>query len=140
MSVYVDNREVALGRRIGKGGEGEVFLATTQSGLAVKLYTVKDKASRERKIVAMIRAGLATKSPLTAFPISLVRQKTGEFAGFTMRLVPEHLPLHDLYAPGSRKQKFPQADFRFLVRTASNVARAVASVHHAGCGWRFARI
>jgi DNA-binding helix-hairpin-helix protein with protein kinase domain len=133
MSVYVDSREVALGRRIGKGGEGEVFLATTQSGLAVKLYTVKDKASRERKIVAMIRAGLATKSPLTAFPISLVRQKTGEFAGFTMRLVPEHLPLHDLYAPGSRKQKFPQADFRFLVRTASNVARAVASVHHAGC-------
>jgi len=81
----------------------------------------------------MIRAGLAKKSPLTAFPISLVRQKNGEFAGFTMRLVPEHMPLHDLYAPGARKQKFPQADFRFLVRTACNIARAVASVHHSGC-------
>jgi DNA-binding helix-hairpin-helix protein with protein kinase domain len=131
--VYIDNREVPLGKRIGKGGEGEVFVAVREAGLAVKLYTVKDKASREKKIVAMIRAGLAKKSPLTAFPISLVRQKNGDFAGFTMRLVPEHSPLHDLYAPGSRKQNFPQADFRFLVRTASNIARAVASVHHSGC-------
>src|SRR5258707_15708616 len=115
-SIFVDDREVPLGRRIGKGGEGEVFLAASETGVAIKLYTVKDKASRERKIVAMIRAGLAKKSPLTAFPIALVRQKNGDFAGFTMRLVPEHLPLHDLYAPGSRKQNFPQANFRFLVR------------------------
>lgn len=132
-SIFVDNREVPLGRRIGKGGEGEVFLAASETGVAVKLYTVADKASRERKIVAMIRAGLARKSPLTAFPISIVRQGNGKFVGFTMRLVPEHMPLHDLYSPGSRKHKFPQADFRFLVRTAANIARAIASVHHAGC-------
>jgi DNA-binding helix-hairpin-helix protein with protein kinase domain len=132
-SIFVDNREMPLGRRIGRGGEGEVFLAASEAGLAVKLYTVSDKASRERKILAMIRAGLAKKSPLTAFPISLVRQRNGEFLGFTMRLVPEHMPLHDLYSPGSRKHKFPQADFRFLVRTATNIARAIASVHYAGC-------
>jgi DNA-binding helix-hairpin-helix protein with protein kinase domain len=132
-SIFVDDREVPLGRRIGKGGEGEVFLAASETGVAVKLYTVADKASRERKIVAMIRAGLAKKSPLTAFPISIVRQRNGKFVGFTMRLVPEHMPLHDLYSPGSRKHKFPQADFRFLVRAAANIARAIASVHHAGC-------
>jgi len=132
VSIFVDNRELPLGRRIGKGGEGEVYV-TSESGVAVKLYTVTDKATRERKILAMIRAGLAKKSPLTAFPISLARQRSGEFAGFTMRLVPDHLPLHDLYAPGSRKHKFPHADFRFLVRTAANISRAIASVHHAGC-------
>jgi DNA-binding helix-hairpin-helix protein with protein kinase domain len=81
----------------------------------------------------MIRAGLAKKSPLTAFPIALARRRNGEFLGFTMRLVPDHRPLHDLYAPGSRKHNFPQADFRFLVRSAANVARAIASVHHSGC-------
>jgi len=132
-SIYIDNREVQLGRRIGKGGEGEVYIAAGDTGLAVKLYTVADKASREQKIVAMIRAGLAKKSPLTAFPISLARQRNGEFIGFTMRLVPDHRALHDLYAPGSRKHNFPQADFRFLVRSAANIARAIASVHHAGC-------
>jgi DNA-binding helix-hairpin-helix protein with protein kinase domain len=132
-SIFVDNREVQLGRRIGKGGEGEVFLAAGDTAVAVKLYTVANKASRERKIVAMIHAGLAKKSPLTAFPIALARQRDGTFIGFTMRLVAEHRPLHDLYSPGSRKQKFPQADFRFLVHTAANIARAVASVHHAGC-------
>jgi DNA-binding helix-hairpin-helix protein with protein kinase domain len=132
-SIFVDNREFSLGRRIGKGGEGEVYLAASEAGLAVKLYTVSDKANRERKIVTMIRAGRAQKSPLTAFPISLVRQRNGEFVGFTMRLVPEHMPLHDLYSPGSRKHKFPSADFRFLVRSAANIARAIASVHHAGC-------
>jgi DNA-binding helix-hairpin-helix protein with protein kinase domain len=132
-SVFVDSHEVALGHRIGKGGEGEVFVAAGETNLAIKLYTVRDKATREPKIVAMIRAGLAKKSPLTAFPIALVRRKNGDFAGFTMRLVPEHKPLHDLYSPGSRKHNFPQADFRFLVRAAANIARAVASVHHAGC-------
>ncbi len=132
-SIYVDNREVSLGRQIGKGGEGEVYLAATEAGVAVKLYTVSDKSDRERKILAMIRAGLAKKSPLTAFPIALARKRNGEFVGFTMRLVPDHRPLHDLYAPGSRKHNFPQADFRFLVRAAANVARAIASVHHAGC-------
>lgn len=132
-SIYVGNREMPLGRRIGKGGEGEVYLAASENGLAIKLYTVADKASREQKVAAMIQAGLARKSPLTAFPIALARQKNGDFAGFTMRLVPDHRPLHDLYAPGSRKQNFPQADFRFLVHAAANVARAIASVHHAGC-------
>ncbi len=131
--VYIDDRELPLGKRIGKGGEGEVFIAMAESGLAVKLYTVQDKASREKKIVAMIRAGLARKSPLTAFPIAIVRKKNGDFVGFTMRLVPDHKPLHELYAPGSRKQKFPQADFRFLVRAAANIARGIASVHNSGC-------
>ena len=42
-------------------------------------------------------------------------------------------PLHDLYSPGSRKIHFPQADFRFLVRSAANIARAIASVHQSGC-------
>jgi len=131
--VYVENREVRLGKRIGKGGEGEVYVVANEAGVAVKLYTVPDKASREPKIEAMIRAGLAEKSPITAFPIALARQRSGEFAGFTMRLVTDHRPLHDLYAPGSRKLNFPRADFRFLVRAAANVARAVASVHVAGC-------
>ena len=50
-----------------------------------------------------------------------------------MTLVSDHKPLHELYSPGSRKNHFPYADYRFLVRTTLNIAKAVASVHKLGC-------
>jgi DNA-binding helix-hairpin-helix protein with protein kinase domain len=132
-AFFIDNRPISLGKKIGKGGEGEVFVLGDDPSHAVKLYTVNDVQSREKKIAAMVSAGYAKHAPLIAFPLSIVRTRGGAFAGFSMRLVAEHKPLHELYAPGSRKQHFPQADYRFLVRTASNIARAVASVHHSGC-------
>jgi DNA-binding helix-hairpin-helix protein with protein kinase domain len=131
--IYVDKEPVSLASQIGKGGEGEVFAVSDNAALAAKIYTVADGAAREPKISAMIQAQLAKRAPLVSFPISIARKKDGKFAGFTMRLIAGHRPLHDLYSPGSRKNKFPQADFRFLVRSASNIARAVASVHHSGC-------
>jgi DNA-binding helix-hairpin-helix protein with protein kinase domain len=40
--------------------------------------------------------------------------------------------LHELYNPKSRRRAFPDADFRFLVRVATNLARAFAQVHAHG--------
>jgi DNA-binding helix-hairpin-helix protein with protein kinase domain len=62
-----------------------------------------------------------------------VRERNGSFRGFRMKLVQDHKPLHELYAPGPRKHNFPQADYKFLVRTAANLARAAADVHQSGC-------
>lgn len=131
--LYVNSKPVRLGSRVGKGGEGEVFALSDDSSLAIKIYTTADVASRERKIAAMVRAELAKQTPLVAFPITIARRRDGSFAGFLMRLVSGHKPLHDLYSPGSRKQHFPHADYRFLARVATNIARAVAAVHHSGC-------
>jgi DNA-binding helix-hairpin-helix protein with protein kinase domain len=50
-----------------------------------------------------------------------------------MRRITDHRPLHELYRPQDRKQHFPEADYRFLVRTATNLAAAVHSVHAADC-------
>jgi len=129
--VFVGSHRYTLGKRIGKGGEGEVFQLDATEPLALKRYT--DNASREAKISAMVNMALADKSPNVAFPVSVARSKDGTFVGFVMRLVSDHKPLHDLYSPGSRKIHFPQADFRFLVRAAANIARAIASVHQSGC-------
>lgn len=129
--VFVGSHRYTLGKRIGKGGEGEVFLLEASKPLALKRYT--DNVSREAKISAMVEMALAEKSPNVAFPVSVARSKDGTFIGFVMRLVSDHKPLHDLYSPGSRKIHFPQADFRFLVRSAANIARAIASVHQSGC-------
>jgi DNA-binding helix-hairpin-helix protein with protein kinase domain len=131
--LLLDGKPIRLGERIGKGGEGEVFALGDSSGRAVKLYTAVDAAQRESKITAMVRLRLAERSSLVAFPIGVVRSGSGRFAGFVMNLVREHKPLFELYSPGARKQNFPEADYRFLVRAALNTARAVASVHDAGC-------
>ena len=82
---------------------------------AAKLYTVSQLAEREKKVEVMIRNGMAKQAPQVAFPLSVVRDESGQFSGFLMRNVLGHKPLHELYSPGSRKLHFPQADYRFLV-------------------------
>ncbi len=131
--VYLDRQRLTLGRLVGKGGEGEVYALANDSSRAVKLYTAADLRTRELKVSAMVRANLAARSSLVAFPMSTVAARDGRFLGFVMRLVAGHKPLHELYSPGPRKHHFPRADYRFLVRAATNIARAVASVHAAGC-------
>lgn len=131
--VVVAGRSVRLGQRIGRGGEGEVYALDESPERAVKIYSVAKRASREPKVAAMVRSRLAHQSHFVAYPIEIARYKNGAFAGFVMKLVNGCKPIFELYAPGARKVSFPKADFRFLVRTATNVARAVASVHKSGC-------
>jgi DNA-binding helix-hairpin-helix protein with protein kinase domain len=132
-AVIVGDRRVKLAKRVGKGGEGEVYCLEGDPKHAVKLYTTSDIKSRESKIDVMIRASLAQQAPQVAFPLAVARTTQGQFAGFLMKLVTNHKPLHELYSPGPRKHHFPQADYRFLVRTAANISRAVAAVHQLDC-------
>lgn len=131
--LLVEGKALRLGARIGKGGEGEVYKVEDRSNCALKLYTLKDTAARESKIEAMIRSRIAETSGFAAFPFASAHLKDGRFAGFLMNLVTGHKPIHELYSPAARKRAFSQADYRFLVRAASNVARAVASVHSSNC-------
>lgn len=128
---YVNGKPIRLGKLLGKGGEGEVFALADDAGFAIKIY-YKSDPKREAKIAAMIAAGLANNSKLIAFPAAIVRDSKGAFVGFTMRLFAGYTSLHDLYAPGSRKIHFPKADYRFTIRAAANIARAVANVHELG--------
>ena len=131
--LFVDGKPIRVGNRVGKGGEGEVFLLTDDSKQALKFYTIPDLQAREAKVTAMLRLKLAERYGLVAFPAAVARDRFGKFRGFLMRFAREHKPLFELYAPGARKQTFPQASYRFLVRTAANTARSVAAVHDAGC-------
>lgn len=119
------------GRRLGRGGEGEVFALEGDSPRALKIYTSPD-AAREAKIRAMVSAGLAGRCPNVAFPLEAAYTVSGGFAGFVMPLVDAASPVHELCSPASRRRLFPNADWRFLVRTALNTARAFARVHDAG--------
>lgn len=132
-SFTVDGARVVLGESIGKGNEGEVFAVVGSPDVAIKMFDEPKARAREAKVTAMVKAGLFERTPFVAFPTTLVRDGGGRFVGFTMKRVSNHKPLFELYAPGARKAAFPNADYRFLVAAASNIARAVASVHQAGC-------
>lgn len=132
-SILVDGQELTLGKRIGRGGEGEVFLLATGASRAVKIYRPDLRREREQKVRAMVSANLSNGVSSVAFPLAVAEQTDRAFAGFVMNLVSDHKPLHELYAPGSRKQHFPQASYRFLARSATNIAKSVAEVHSRGC-------
>lgn len=128
--VYIDGVEYKLGRFIAKGGEGHVY--EVAKGLGVKIYPPKNRDSRESKVRAMVDSRLSETSSLIAYPKNIVTDEKGNFVGFSMKLFYELEPLHNLYSPKSRKEKFSSVDYRFLVRVATNVARGIAAVHSAG--------
>lgn len=132
-AVQIAGQKQKLGKIIGRGGEGVVYALEGQPEKAVKIYKDELSQSREGKVRAMVDGGLAVTTNLVAFPAEIATDAKGRFTGFVMRLVAGYRPIHELYSPKSRKREFPKADFRFLVRTAQNVARAVATVHKAGC-------
>lgn len=131
--LFAGTDELHVGKRIGKGGEGEVYALINLPGYAVKAYLPMVVASREAKIRAMVDANLHSSINTVAFPTKVVADRKGSFVGFLMRLVAEHKEIHELQTPSSRLKYFPAADYRFLVRTAINVARVFGQVHAAGC-------
>lgn len=131
--LFAGTDELHVGKRIGKGGEGEVYALTNLPGYAVKAYLPTVVASREAKIRAMVDANLHSSINTVAFPTKVVADHKGSFVGFLMRLVAEHKEIHELQTPSSRLRHFPSADYRFLVRTAINVARVFGQVHAASC-------
>jgi DNA-binding helix-hairpin-helix protein with protein kinase domain len=132
-SVNIAGKAHVLGKRIGKGGEGQVYALESVPDGAVKIYKESLRGRREPKVRAMINGALAATTDLVAFPAQIVTDLKGSFTGFMMRLVTGYQPMHELYSPKSRKLHYPKADFRFLIRAALNVARAVGKVHQTGC-------
>lgn len=122
-----------LGKRIGKGGEGEVYAVAGRPHQAAKIYKAALAGKREEKVRAMVTHALARSTELVAFPSEIVTDAKGRFLGFLMRLVNGYRPLHELYSPKSRRWHFPNADYRFVVRAAVNLASAVGKIHTTDC-------
>lgn len=131
--LFVGRHELHIDKRIGKGGEGEVFAISNMPGFAVKTYLPGIVAERENKVRAMVSARLADNASMVAFPQHVVVDERGNFVGFVMRLVDGYKEIHELQTPSSRQKHFPKADYAFIVRVALNIARVFAQVHATGC-------
>ncbi|WP_019588722.1 protein kinase domain-containing protein [Deinococcus apachensis] len=125
---------VHLGRELGRGGQGTVYEVTGRPGAVAKIYLQKPEHETVEKLSALTLASQPLLLDISAWPQSTLRDPSGQVHGFVMPLVDEseYLELHNLYRITSRRQHFPSADWRFLVRVARNVARAFKALHHHG--------
>ncbi|MFA4877803.1 MAG: hypothetical protein WC586_10340 [Methanoregula sp.] len=133
---YFDSRgrEIPLGKKLGSGGEGNVFeIVSPGQKYVAKIYHKPVDESKLEKLRVMVRGCNDTLKEISAWPIDLIhRGSGGPVCGFVMPRVHECEPVHKVYGPTHRKQTFPEADWKFLVRTAKNLAAAFDAIHFYG--------
>jgi DNA-binding helix-hairpin-helix protein with protein kinase domain len=121
-----------LGQQVGRGGEGTVFAVHGRPGQVAKVYTTPPGRTKVRKLEAMTLAANPELLGIAAWPSGLLGDRTGNVLGFVMPRVSAKQDIHELYSPKSRSEAFPDADFRFVVGVAANVARAFGTLHREG--------
>lgn len=120
-----------LAEALGSGGEGTVH-ALNVPNRAAKVYRRRPDRELTAKLHELVDAGDPELMSLAAWPLEVLTDRSGAVVGYVMPRITAARGLHDLYHPRSRLQHFPQADFRFLVHTAANLARVFASLHDKG--------
>ena len=123
---------IRLGQELGRGGEGVVFAVERQKEQVAKVYSSPPGDRKAQKLVAMADAANRSLLNIAAWPVDLLIDSKRAVRGFIMPRVVARRDIHELYSPKSRSEAFPEADFRFLVHVAANVARAFAVVHEQG--------
>ena len=131
--IVVDGagRLLKLGPKLGQGGEGAVFELEGEPGIAAKIHHQPLTPLRAEKIRVMAAMRTDQIDRLAAWPTSLLSLPSGLPIGLTMPKVTGHKDIHQLYSPKSRRTEFTGADWRFLIRVAANLSRAVATIHDA---------
>jgi DNA-binding helix-hairpin-helix protein with protein kinase domain len=123
-----------LGPRIGSGGEGAVYELRDRSDVVAKLYHKHPEPDKSAKIAAMAKFGNERLLKLTAWPIEPIRggSKTGPILGFVMPKITAHKEAFSVYSPKLRVQEARTVNWQFLIRSATNAARAFSVVHDSG--------
>ncbi|WP_341282220.1 hypothetical protein [Paenibacillus sp. FSL H8-0537] len=122
---------VYLDSELGRGGEGSVYSVKANSNTVAKIYHQSITNEKQEKIKTMVNLKSDSILTFTTWPTDTLRNANGQVIGFLMpRLTGKEI--HKLYGPKTRLLEFPNATYSFLVHTATNLARAFASVHDSG--------
>jgi DNA-binding helix-hairpin-helix protein with protein kinase domain len=124
---------IALGRQLGSGGEGAVYEVAGNAELVAKVYHSPPSPEKAEKLRVMAKLASADLRALTAWPVDVLQGDDGRVQGFLMPKVDGYKDIHALYGPKSRRAEFPDANWRHLIRAATNVARSFAALHSMGC-------
>jgi len=133
-TVYnIDGAALLLDREIGKGGEGSVWSIQGDTRAAAKFYHKGMAAEHARKLEAMCHLKSENLLNIAAWPTSTLRtSRNGHPEGLLMPRINGFQAAHLLYSPKSRRTAFPEAQFPFILHSATNIARAFATIDDAG--------
>ncbi|HNX17267.1 MAG TPA: hypothetical protein PKM50_02945 [Methanoregula sp.] len=125
---------IILGKKVGSGGEGDVYeIAPHSPDVLAKIYHKPITSEHQDKLRLMVNGCNDDLKEFAAWPLDLLHSgKSGPVCGFVMPRITDCEPIHKVYGPSHRKESFPNADWKFLVRTAKNLAAAVYIIHKYG--------
>lgn len=125
-------RPVHLGTALGSGGEGAVHDVADGRRLVAKIYHKPVDEERAAKLRTLTEVKTRELLNIAAWPEDTLHvSPRGRVAGLLMPKV-DGKPIHQLYSPKSRLAEFPQANWKFLLQAAANLARAFAVIHDHG--------
>lgn len=123
---------------LGVGGEARIYAVAESPELAAKIYH-RPRPEHATKLAAMLanqpedpQAGQGHVSIAWPSDILLTGDGSRRTAGFLMPRVLEMNPIIDFYHPKTRRRKHPRFTYRYLVRTARNLAACVGALHARG--------
>lgn len=127
-------RRIPLGKKIGTGGEGTVYeVQAFGPDIVAKIYHKAVSPEKQAKLRGMVKGSDESLKKIAAWPlVTLHTTVGGPIRGFLMPKVGGYEPIHHLYGPSHRKQRFPDKDWAFLVNTARNAAAAFEAIHSHG--------
>ena len=128
----IHRKPIQLLKEIGRGGEGAVYEIQGHDSIVAKIYFKCPDPEKAEKVITMTKLGNDRLTKLATWPLFSIHNSSGQLVGFTMPKLVNYKPIFELYSPKLRLQEFPQADWRFLIHAAGNVARAFACIHESG--------
>jgi DNA-binding helix-hairpin-helix protein with protein kinase domain len=127
-------KPIAIGARLGGGGEGTVYEVKNAPDRAAKVYPNGLSDDRADKIRHMMGMSSTQLNRWMSWPADiLLDRRSRRPVGLLIPRIRDKKNVHHLYGPKSRIQDFPRADWRFLIHAAANIAKAFAVVHEARC-------
>jgi DNA-binding helix-hairpin-helix protein with protein kinase domain len=132
--IYNSQRQsLMLGDKIGGGGEGTVYDIQGHADLVAKIYHAAPSPEKADKLIALSKPSNEHLCKMAAWPVDVLRDRpNGNVIGFVMKKIGQAAEVHTLHSPKSRLKKFPEASWAFLLHVATNIVRAVATMHEHG--------
>lgn len=131
--VRASGAPLALGRELGRGGEGAVYELPGQPDLVAKIYHQLPDEKKQEKLRFMAAAGDPSLLTYVAWPAETIHARpAGPVIGFLMQKVTGREPVHLVYSPAHRRRERPDVLWDFLLFVARNVAAAFETVHARG--------
>ena len=127
-------QKIILNREIGAGGEGRVWTIVGRPDLVAKIYKPKKLTpDKQLKLSSMVANPPEDKMRSInhisiTWPLDLLFDN-GKFVGYLMPKVKQSLELFNIYNPKIRSKYYSDFNWKYLIRTAKNIAIAFETLH-----------